>query len=84
MRAAVAQAERHPAGAAVLYFHPWEFDPNQPRLPLGRAGAFRTYVGISRARSRLRQLLARYGSRRLIDSVEEVERNELPTFKLAG
>ena len=84
MRAAVAQAERHPSGAAVLYFHPWEFDPGQPRLPLSRAGMFRTYVGIPRARARLRHLLSRYGSRRLIDSVEVVESNELPTFKLAG
>jgi polysaccharide deacetylase family protein (PEP-CTERM system associated) len=84
MRAAVSQAERHPAGAAVLYFHPWEFDPGQPRLPLGRAGRFRTYVGISRARARLRQLLARYGSRRLIDVVEEMERTELPAFRLVA
>src|SRR4051812_48633975 len=84
MRAAVSQAERHPAGAAVLYFHPWEFDPGQPRLPLGRAGRFRTYVGISRARARLRQLLARYGSRRLIDVVEEMEGAELPSFRLVA
>jgi polysaccharide deacetylase family protein (PEP-CTERM system associated) len=84
MRAAVAQAERHPTGAAVLYFHPWEFDPGQPRLPLGRAGRFRTYVGISRARARLRQLLARYGSRRLVDAVDEMEGSDLPAFRLAG
>jgi polysaccharide deacetylase family protein (PEP-CTERM system associated) len=84
MHAAVRQAERQPAGVAVLYFHPWEFDPTQPRLPLGRAGRFRTYVGIPRARARLRQLLARYGSRRLIDAVEETEARELPTFRLAG
>jgi polysaccharide deacetylase family protein (PEP-CTERM system associated) len=84
MRAAVAQAERHPGGAAVLYFHPWEFDPGQPRLPLGRASRFRTYVGISRARARLRQLLARYGSRPLIDAVNEQDAAELPAFRLAG
>ena len=29
---------------ATLYFHPWEFDPNQARLPLGWLGRFRTYV----------------------------------------
>src|SRR5581483_7457642 len=32
---------------ATLYFHPWEFDPGQPRLPLGRLSRFRTYVGLS-------------------------------------
>lgn len=84
MRAAVSQAERHPDGAAVLYFHPWEFDPGQPRLPLGRAGTFRTYVGIPRARARLRQLLARYGSRRLIDAVNELDARPLPAFRLVA
>lgn len=84
LRAAVSQAERHPDGAAVLYFHPWEFDPGQPRLPLGRAGTFRTYVGIPRARARLRQLLARYGSRRLIDAVEELDSRPLPAFRLVA
>jgi hypothetical protein len=29
---------------ATLYFHPWEFDPEQRRLPLGRLNSFRTYV----------------------------------------
>jgi polysaccharide deacetylase family protein (PEP-CTERM system associated) len=84
MRAAVAQADRHPAGAAVLYFHPWEFDPGQPRLPLRRASAFRTYVGIPRARARLKRLLARYGSRPLIEAADEIDRAELPAFRLAG
>ena len=37
MRAAVRQSERQPTGVTVLYFHPWEFDPDQPTLPLGRA-----------------------------------------------
>lgn len=84
LRAAVRQAERHPVGVPVLYFHPWEFDPHQPRLPLGPAGRFRTYVGIPQARGRLRALLARYGSRRLIDAVEELERAALPMFGLAA
>lgn len=84
LRAAVAQAERHPTATAVLYFHPWEFDPTQPRLSLGRAGSFRTYVGIPRARARLRQLLARYNSRRLIDAVDVVGQTDLPAFRLAG
>ena len=82
MRGAVRQAERHPTGMPVLYFHPWEFDPGQPRLPLGRVARFRTYVGIPRARARLRRLLAEYGSRRLIDAVNEVEITSLPTYTL--
>jgi polysaccharide deacetylase family protein (PEP-CTERM system associated) len=84
MRAAVRQIEKQSAGVSVLYFHPWEFDPSQPRLPLGRVSTFRTYVGIRRSRERLKSLLARYGSVRMIDVVEKLERAgvEPPVFRL--
>jgi polysaccharide deacetylase family protein (PEP-CTERM system associated) len=78
MRAAVRQAQRELTGVPVLYFHPWEFDPEQPRLPLVRVSRFRTYVGISRTRKRLRKLLARFGSRTMIEAVNERERNSVP------
>ena len=35
-RALLALASRPRLRRDVLYFHPWEFDPDQPRLPLGR------------------------------------------------
>lgn len=53
--------QAHRAGRpAVLYFHPWEFDPDQPRLPLPRAQRFRTYVGLRHTRRRLQRILARH------------------------
>jgi len=42
---------------AMLYFHPWEFDSDQARLPLGRLGSFRTYVGLAGSRLKLASLL---------------------------
>jgi polysaccharide deacetylase family protein (PEP-CTERM system associated) len=45
---------------AMMYFHPWEFDPEQRRLPLGYLNRLRTYVGLSRSRRRLSALLKRY------------------------
>jgi polysaccharide deacetylase family protein (PEP-CTERM system associated) len=42
---------------AMLYFHPWEFDPELTRLPLRGLGRFRTYVGLHRTRGRLQRLL---------------------------
>lgn len=42
---------------AMLYFHPWEFDPGQPKLSLSRLAHWRTYAGIRGARSKLAQLL---------------------------
>jgi polysaccharide deacetylase family protein (PEP-CTERM system associated) len=44
---------------AMLYFHPWEFDPGQRRLPLTGLNRFRTYVGIPRNRARLEALTSR-------------------------
>src|SRR5262249_27049465 len=78
------ETERHPTVLPCLYFHPWGFDPGQPRLPLGGANRFRTYVGIPRCRPRLRKLLARYGSRRMVDAVTDLElrKDSLSTFPI--
>ncbi len=57
---------------AVLYFHPWEFDPDQPRLPLGRLNRFRTYVGLSRSRARLADLLTRHAFERAVDAARRL------------
>ncbi len=49
------------AGApAMLYLHPWEVDPEQPRLPGRRANKFRHYVGLDRMHEKLRYLLERF------------------------
>jgi polysaccharide deacetylase family protein (PEP-CTERM system associated) len=41
----------------AVYVHPWELDPEQPRLAPGRLRAFRHYVNLHRTRSRLRKLV---------------------------
>ena len=43
---------------AVFYFHPWEIDPDQPRIPdIGSRTRFRHYVNIHRMEARLQRLL---------------------------
>jgi polysaccharide deacetylase family protein (PEP-CTERM system associated) len=42
---------------AMLYFHPWEFDPGQLELPLCWLSRLRTYTGIQGTRERLLRLL---------------------------
>ncbi|TWU21229.1 Peptidoglycan deacetylase [Novipirellula galeiformis] len=43
---------------AMLYLHPWEIDPDQPRIEgVGMRSRFRHYVGLRRTESRLRSLL---------------------------
>jgi polysaccharide deacetylase family protein (PEP-CTERM system associated) len=71
---------------AVLYFHPWEFDPDQPRLALGRLNRFRTYVGIRRTRDRLRTLLTRHRFCRAADVARQLDRQRdaLPAFDLSA
>jgi polysaccharide deacetylase family protein (PEP-CTERM system associated) len=54
---ALGQIGRRNPPVAMLYFHPWEFDTDQARLPLGRLGSFRTYVGVGGSRLKLANLL---------------------------
>ena len=43
---------------AVFYFHPWEIDPGQPRIPgIDRKTRFRHYLNIDRMEARLQSLL---------------------------
>jgi polysaccharide deacetylase family protein (PEP-CTERM system associated) len=51
------RTERLPA---VFYLHPWEIDPEQPRLPAGRLGRFRHYRNLHKTEPRLRRLLAEF------------------------
>ncbi len=86
MKAGIGQMAKQPKGLSMLYFHPWEFDPGQPQLPLKRLSRFRTYVGIGKSATRLRRLLERYAGRfrRALDVVENLEgrKGELPVFRL--
>ena len=50
----VNRLEREPV---AFYTHPWELDPNQPRMPVGRATRLRHYGGLERTSPRLTRLL---------------------------
>lgn len=83
MRAGIRQAGREEGpSVAMLYFHPWEFDEDQPRLPLGRLARWRTYVGIGRTTARLQSLLGDGTFSRAIDAARALGSVELPRFEL--
>jgi polysaccharide deacetylase family protein (PEP-CTERM system associated) len=86
MERAFTQARSLNPAVTMLYFHPWEFDPDQPRLPLGRLSAWRTYVGTGKSRRKLSTLLSRHRFARAIDVAESLETmaEPLPIFDLAG
>jgi polysaccharide deacetylase family protein (PEP-CTERM system associated) len=42
---------------ACMYFHPWELDPEQPRIARGLVSRLRTYAGLRGMKSKLDHLL---------------------------
>jgi polysaccharide deacetylase family protein (PEP-CTERM system associated) len=53
---------------AIFYFHPWEIDAEQPRIPgIDAKTRFRHYVNISRMEDKLRLLLADFRWGRMDD-----------------
>ena len=42
----------------VFYIHPWEVDPEQPRLPVGFLSRVRHYTGLERTLPRLERILS--------------------------
>ena len=43
--------------SAVFYVHPWEIDPDQPRLQVNALGRFRHYRNLHKTEARLRALM---------------------------
>ena len=86
MERAIAQLNNEsPHPAATLYFHPWEFDPDQPRLPLSPLSKFRTYTGIDRTQARLQTLLTQHRFSRAVDVARELVEHQanLPRYRIA-
>jgi polysaccharide deacetylase family protein (PEP-CTERM system associated) len=44
----------------VVYLHPWEIDPEQPRMTAGLRSRFRHYTNLHRTHERLEKLLQNY------------------------
>lgn len=59
VRSAFAEAERRGV-PATFYIHPWELDPEQPRLDVSWPVRVRHYGGLSRTAGRIRELLGRF------------------------
>ncbi len=55
----IRQVNERDQQSAVFYFHPWEIDPDQPRIPgIDAKTKFRHYVNINRTEARIAQLLS--------------------------
>jgi polysaccharide deacetylase family protein (PEP-CTERM system associated) len=60
LTAAIQSVNRREGQPVVLYVHPWEFDPDQPRPPMPPLHRLRHYVGLAGAERKLTRLLTTF------------------------
>jgi polysaccharide deacetylase family protein (PEP-CTERM system associated) len=64
----IERVNREDRQSAVFYFHPWEIDPAQPRVPgIDLKSRFRHYVNLGRTEARIRRLLGDFAWGRMDD-----------------
>lgn len=68
-RWAIRQIHQREHQPVIVYFHPWELDPQQPRISGKWTSRLRHYMGLEGMESRLRELLADGRFAPLIDLV---------------
>lgn len=70
---------------ALLYVHPWELDPDQPRLPAGRFAQWRHRVNLHATARKLESLLLEFHFETVGAVLERLRGDPtLPAFHLQG
>ena len=59
-RMALRQVNRDDGRPFIFYLHPWEVDPEQPRIDAGWRSRFRHYTNLSKTYGRLERLLGEF------------------------
>jgi polysaccharide deacetylase family protein (PEP-CTERM system associated) len=77
IRAAFRDCERRGA-PGTFYLHPWELDPDQPRLAAPLAARLRHYTGLRTAGRRLERLLSEFRFTAIRDTLAAFEAAESP------
>jgi polysaccharide deacetylase family protein (PEP-CTERM system associated) len=57
IRRGLRRLNRHEQMPGMVYLHPWEVDPDQPRLPVGLSTRVRHYVNLHKTVAKLERLL---------------------------
>jgi len=68
---ALGRLAREDGRAVVTYFHPWEIDPDQPRIAAPWKSRMRHYTNLGSMESRLRRLLQRRRFQPFRDLIEQ-------------
>ncbi len=82
-RWAVRRVRQRDRQALLVYFHPWELDPEQPRLSGKWRSKFRHYFNLGRMQTRIRELLSQGRFVSLADFLgSQLARGPLPAHPL--
>lgn len=84
LTAAIERVNRREGRPVVLYVHPWELDPDQPRPPMRPLQRFRHYVGLRRAEGKLGALLSRFRFTTVVAAFADLAPLRRPTAALAS
>jgi polysaccharide deacetylase family protein (PEP-CTERM system associated) len=68
----------------VLYIHPRDIDPDQPRMPLPVARRFKSYVGLRKTYDKVSALLEEFPFGTAAGLLESVSIDELPGVRISS
>lgn len=74
----LARVNRRDAQPAMFYIHPWELDPEQPRIPSSLRSRFRHYQNLRTTEPKLEKLLRRFKWGRMTDVLRQTASNGQP------
>jgi len=72
-RWAIARTQNLERQPVIVYFHPWELDPEQPRLSGSWRSRLRHYTGLTKTADRLREILSAGTFEPLINLVHRLD-----------
>jgi polysaccharide deacetylase family protein (PEP-CTERM system associated) len=72
-RWAIRTTHRRERKPVIVYFHPWELDPDQPRMTGSWRSRFRHYRGLDKTANRLGEILSGGRFQPLLDMIYDLE-----------
>lgn len=67
----------------MTYFHPRDFDPGQPRLPMSKFRTWQTYVGLNGALEKLRMLVRSHEFSDIRNAEHAISWEDTPIFDVS-
>ena len=63
-----------------VYLHPWELDPEQPRIGAGTTATLRHYTGLVSGPRKIKRLLQDFSFAPMRDLLNRVDPSRLPSY----